>query len=109
MDNYIYRDRKMMKWMPFNALLEQGDHLSEMLKGRIRQEMPVLSVDQEAELNYKLEVAYLFKNEIILHYYDQGEIHDIQGVIIRTDMMNKLIFINKVAISAHQIVEIEVL
>jgi hypothetical protein len=109
MDNYIYRDRKMMKWMPFNALLEQGDHLSELLRGRTRIDMPVLSPDQEAELNYKLEVAYLFKNEIILRYYEDGSIHEVQGVIMRTDMMNKLVFIGKYTLSAYQIVDIEVL
>ncbi|MBU1019949.1 MAG: YolD-like family protein, partial [Firmicutes bacterium] len=83
--------------------------LSELLKGRSRQEMPTLSPDQEAELNYKLEVAYLFKNEISLRYYEDGTIHQIQGVILRTDMMNKLIFIDRYALSAYQIIDIEVI
>jgi len=61
MPSYVYHDRKMMKWMPFNALLEQGDHLQDLLNGRSKKEMPLLSEDQQSELNYKLEVAYLFK------------------------------------------------
>ena len=67
--NYIYHDRKMMKWMPFNALFEQGDHIRDLFKGRSKKEMPILSVDQQSELNYKLEVAYLFKNEVLIKYF----------------------------------------
>ena len=48
--DYVYKDRKMMKWMPFNALLEQGDYINDLLNGRIKKEMPVLSVDQRALL-----------------------------------------------------------
>ncbi len=57
MPSYVYHDRKMMKWMPFNALLEQGAHIRDMLDGRTKKVMPSLSVDQQSELNYKLEVA----------------------------------------------------
>ena len=44
MADYVYRDRKMMKWMPFNALLEQSDYLSNLLHGKERIEMPVSSL-----------------------------------------------------------------
>lgn len=107
MDNYIYRDRKMMKWMPFNALLEQGDYINDLLHGRERIEMPVLSPDQEAELNYKLETAYLFQHTIQVSYYDNHHIHTVQGTISRIDVYNKLIFIDSTSLSAYQITEIE--
>ena len=61
MAEHVYRDRKMMKWMPFHALLEQGDYINDLLNGRIKKEMPVLSVDQLDELNYKLEMAFVFR------------------------------------------------
>ena len=54
----------MMKWIPFNALMEQSDYLSDLLHGRTRIEKPILSPDQEEELNYNLEMACIFKNEI---------------------------------------------
>jgi hypothetical protein len=75
MDNYIYRDRKMMKWIPFNALMEQSDYLSDLLHGRTRIEKPILSPDQEEELNYNLEMACIFKNEILVSYFENGEIN----------------------------------
>lgn len=109
MPSYVYRDRKMMKWMPFNALLEQGDHIQDLLHGRSKKEMPLLSADQLSELNYKLEVAYLFKNEVEITYYKDGATYKIDGVITRTDMYNKLIFINESFVSALQIINIEMI
>lgn len=108
MPSFVYHDRKMMKWMPFNALLEQGDHIVDLLNGRRKKEMPILSVDQQSELNYKLEVAYLFKNEVLITYFRDDEIYKIQGVISRTDIYNKLIFIDEAFVSALQIINIEI-
>jgi hypothetical protein len=71
--------------------------------------MPILSEDQQSELNYKLEAAYLFKNEVLITYYRDGAIYKIEGVITRTDVYNKLIFIDEAFVSALQIINIEVL
>ena len=107
MPSYVYRDRKMMKWMPFNALLEQGDHIRDLLNGRTKKEMPLLSVDQQSELNYKLEVAYLFKNPVTITYFKDGAVYEIEGIISRTDIYNKLIFVDDAYVSALQIINIE--
>ena len=109
MPEYVYHDRKMMKWMPFNALLEQGDYITDLLLGRERIDRPVLSPDQEAELNYQLETAYLFHHTIEVSYYENHKILTCIGQITRTDLHNKLIFIDDVCLSAHQITAIEVL
>ncbi len=109
MVSYVYRDRKMMKWMPFNALLEQGDYISDLLRGRTRQEMPTLSCDQLAEFNYTLEAAFHLHQEVEVTYYQEHDFHKVQGYIMRTDLHNKLIFIGEHAISAYTITNIEVL
>ena len=98
-----------MKWMPFNALLEQGDYISDLLMGRERIERPELSPDQEAELNYQLETAYLFHHTIEVSYYEDHRIKTCVGTITRTDLHNKLLFIGDTSLSAHQITAIEVL
>ena len=109
MDNYIYHDRKMMKWMPFNALLDQSDYLKELFYGRTRKEMPILSPDQEDDLNYKLETAYLFNSQIIVSYFQDGDILKIEGMLTKTDQYHKLIFIEDIEVSARKIINIEVL
>ena len=108
MDNYVYHDRKMMKWMPFNALLEQSDYLKELLYGRTRKEMPILSPDQEQELNYQLEIAYLFSSQIIVSYFKDGDIFEVSGIITRTDLYQKRIFIHETEVSAHTITNLEI-
>ena len=71
--------------------------------------MPTLSADQQDDLNYKLQSAYTFQNEVLVTYYDKNDFHTAQGVIIRTDMYNKLIFIGEEAVSALAITKIEIL
>ncbi|AIO19053.1 YolD-like protein [Candidatus Izimaplasma bacterium HR1] len=109
MPDYTYHDRKMMKWMPFNALLEQGDYINDLLHGRERKTMPVLSVDQLEELNRQLESAYLFNYEIEVSYFESHKIKKVKGHITRTDLFNKLIFIGEKSVSALQITNIEVI
>lgn len=105
--DYVYKDRKMMKWIPFNALLEQGDHISKLLYGREEKAMPLLSVDQLEELNYQLETAYIFQSEIIVTYFEKDDFKTAQGIISRTDNHNKIIFVNEEAVYAKTITNIE--
>ena len=109
MDNYVYHDRKMMKWMPFNALLEQSDYLKELLYGKTRKEMPSLSPDQESDLNYQLEIAHLFNSNILISYFKDGDILEAEGIITRIDLFNKQIYLNDTVLSARQITNIEIL
>jgi hypothetical protein len=109
MAEHVYRDRKMMKWMPFNALMEQSDYLSDLLHGRTRIDKPVLSPDQEEELNYNLELAWVFKSEIIASYFEKGEIKEVEGILTDTDSFNKTITINDQELSALAITKIQFL
>lgn len=109
MRDYVYHDRKMMKWMPFNALLEQGDYINDLLHGKERQTMPTLSDDQLQELNYQLETAYVFRYEVEVSYFNNHKIKSVVGTITRTDLHNKLVFIGETAISALTITHIEIL
>jgi hypothetical protein len=104
---YVYHDRKMMKWLPFHALLEQDDYVREMLDKRHWIERPVLSPDQEAELNYELEAAWLANRTVQVSYYEHHRIHTVDGPITRIDRTNRLVFIGDVVLSAHQITAIE--
>ena len=107
--DYVYKDRKMMKWIPFHALLEQGDYINDLLKGREYKEMPTLSDDQLTDLNYKLEEAFVFNRELELTYFDKHDYHTITGHLTRADKYNKLIFINDIPIPAQTIINIEFL
>lgn len=107
--DYVYKDRKMMKWIPFHALLEQGDYINDLLKGREYKEMPTLSDDQLSDLNYKLEEAFVFNKELVLTYYEKHDYHQIKGHLTRADKYNKLIFIDDTPVPAQTIINIEYL
>lgn len=107
--DYVYKDRKMMKWIPFHALLEQGDYINDLLKGREYKEMPVLSSDQLDDLNYKLETAAVFHSEVEITYFKNNDYHKVSGIITRTDIYTKELFINEVPIPSQSIIEMEIL
>lgn len=106
MDNFQYVDRKMMKWTPFNALLEHSVYISDLLHGRERVDKPILSEDQFYDLNYKLEEAYNFHTEITVKHYDNGYLKEVKGLITRIDVYNKLIFIDEVGLEVTNIMDI---
>ena len=107
--DYVYKDRKMMKWMPFHALLEQGDYINDLLNGRIKKEMPELSIDQLEELNYKLETAFVFQSEVEITYFDKGDFQRVYGVLTRADHYKKEIYLGEIAIPSQKITNIEIL
>ncbi len=106
---YVYRDRKMMKWIPFNALMEQSEYISDLLHGRTRIEKPLLSPDQYDELNYNLEMAITFQSAVLIDYFENGEILQIDGIITRVDSYQKAIYLEEVELSIHAITKITLL
>jgi hypothetical protein len=98
-----------MKWMPFNALLEQGDHISNLLQGRMKKEMPILSEDQLQDLNYTLETAFVFKSEVCITYFENHDFKEVTGVLTRADSYTKDIFLGDIAINANKIIKIIIL
>lgn len=104
---YVYHDRKMMKWIPFNALLEQSEYLTDLLHGRTRIEKPVLSPDQFDELNYQLETALTFDYEVVAYYFQNGEIKEHCGKITRTDAYEKKLYFGDFELPVLSIVKIE--
>jgi hypothetical protein len=98
-----------MKWMPFNALLEQGDYINDLLNGRIKKEMPVLSTDQLEEMNYKLEIAFVFQSEVVITYFDKGDFQSVSGILTRADHYQKEIYLGEIAVPSQKITNIEIL
>lgn len=104
-----YHDRKMMKWMPFNALLEQGEHLKELLDAKEKEDRPTLSEDQLALLNYDLEHAYISQDPVEITYFKRGKRHKIQGQIHKIDVQNKMIMIASEGLYAEDVLNITIL
>ncbi|MEC9484339.1 MAG: YolD-like family protein [Candidatus Izemoplasma sp.] len=106
LEHYVYRDRKMMKWLPFGALTEQGDYLQELFAKRNRQEKPTLLSDAENEMNYILEEAIAMSLPIKVTYFEQYTYHTISGLVTKVDQMHRQLTINGTRLSAQQITDI---
>lgn len=98
-------DRGMKKWMPFSSLVEQHSYLNKMKSTKSNVEKPMLSEDQQSEIN-NLLVNY--NNELIeISYYKGGKILNINGFIKKIDYIDKCIQINHMQIKLENIIFIK--
>ncbi|MFP4287295.1 MAG: YolD-like family protein [Candidatus Izemoplasmataceae bacterium] len=104
-DTYI--DRKMLKWLPFQSLPEQADEISELLNGRKKETMPVLSEDQLSTLQYRFEEAYHLKTLITVIYFKNGTRHKLSGVIVGADPISRFLILNTGTVLLDYVIDIE--
>ena len=99
-------DRGMKKWAPFKALSEQEDSLKKLQTRSERVPRPLLSIDQEEEINDIL-VAYRGQ-EVKISYYRNERIYCINTVIEKIDVSNmRLVLPERKIISFKEIVGLE--
>jgi len=92
-----YHDRKMMKWLPFEALPEQGSYLKGIMHAHEEEAMPSLSQDQLDYLNYRAYEAYMNHEIVDVEYYDNHQRYHIRQQVIGLDFTAKtLIFENAI-------------
>ena len=89
----VYQDRKMMKWLPFEALEEQGSYLKAVIASHEEEEMPLLSQDQLDYLNYRAYEAYMNQEIVDVEYYENKQRYHLRKQILGIDFSAKtLIF-----------------
>ena len=103
----VYHDRKMIKWLPFQALPEQGTFLKAVFEAEKQRERPVLSEDQEAELNYRFQEAYAFGEVVRITYFDAGKHSFCEGVIQGFDPVLKCVLMSERVIAVDDILAID--
>lgn len=84
-------DRGIKKWAPYKSLVEHGDALRDLDRNRDVKERPILSVDQEEEINDIL-VNY-HGQEVKITYWRNNKIYEICGVIERIDVANRCLIL----------------
>ena len=100
-------DRKMIKWQPFNSLMNPNKVINEILHEKEKIEKPVLSNDQLVILEEKICLAYESNIEINIIFYNQGYLKNKTGLIKFIDKVNhKIIFIDKSYIYFDTIIDV---
>lgn len=100
-------DRGIVKWAPFNSVINGNQLLDEINYERNRISKPVLSEEQIADLEENIITAYSEKSIINLYFYKNGCINIINGQITKLEPVNKIITINnKTRIYFNNIIDI---
>ena len=90
----MYKDRGIIKWAPFDALVGFKELINKMHYNRNKKPKPILSSDQLENMDYLLQEALIKKLELVFDYYEDGYIKTVYGKIKKVDQINQLIILN---------------
>lgn len=98
-------DRKG-KWQPFDALSGFRKSIEEVNYKQEKVAKPLLSVDKQEQINNNLTEALEYDYEIIIKYYIDGYIYNLEGKIKKIDLVSRSIKIAQKTISLINIVDV---
>lgn len=82
------KDRKMVKWRPFNSVVPS----SELLKKEECIERPNLSKDEITEYEEKLKFSLYNSSIITIVYFNKNKISEITDQVIKIDSLTQNIY-----------------
>lgn len=86
-------DRKMIKWQPFNSLMNSKQVVKEIMQDKGKIAMPILSDDQLSILEEKIILAYESGMKVNIKYYKNGYLYLINTNVKSIDKTNRKVFI----------------
>ncbi len=89
-----YVDRGIIKWAPFDALVGYHSMLQEMKHRLGRKDRPILSEDQNEEMDRVVQIALKTHAEIEIEYYRDGYTNTTFGTIKRIDSIHRIIILS---------------
>ena len=102
----VYHDRRMLKWLPFEALPEHNQYLKAVYDAFEVMQKPTLLPDQMAHLNYRVQEAYHLQESVTLKVYEAGRIETIQGVIMGLDPHRQSLKLGQQSIPFDAVLEV---
>ena len=87
-------DRKMLKWAPFDAVLNSNQTKNELSNHKTLIDMPILDEYQIEQIEKNIHYAYNNKLQIKITYYNNGRVHTLNNYIKKLDYINKKIVFN---------------
>lgn len=102
-----YQDRKMLKWLPFDALPEQHGYLKAVYEAFETITKPELLQDQVDYLNYRMQEAFHTQEMIQITYFKDGKLWVKKGHIIGFNKDAKSLILNETTLSLEDILEID--
>lgn len=85
----MYKDRGIIKWAPFDALVGFNDLIKEMLNNKNKIEKPILNEDRLEKMDRIIKYAINKNLELEITYYETGFIKIIYDYIKKIDIYNR--------------------
>lgn len=99
-------NREYVKWQPFSAVIPSSNMINDVLKEKNKIKMPILSEDQNRELQNKMLTFYNNEETITVKYYRAGKLYKLEGKITNIDQnTHKIIINNHFSIFFSQIID----
>ena len=102
----VYRDRKMIKWLPFQALPEQMPSLQAIFDREKTIEKPTFEDDHYEMLQYRFTEAWMLHEHICVTYFENGQKKVCEGTIEGVDPELKACVIDRTSILLEDILKI---
>ncbi|MEH7510494.1 YolD-like family protein [Priestia megaterium] len=84
--------RGMRKWKPFASMPEQYAGLNHVMEDLHKVERPLLTADQQEQINYTINQAIHSKKSVQITYYKDGHIVTGLGVITHVNDHQQLLY-----------------
>ena len=100
-------DRGIIKWLPFQSLVPNKEIIKKIKEEKNIIEKPLLSKEQQMDIENKLIEAFYEQINITLDYYLNGHIKTIKSKIINIDYVyKKITFEHNLILLFSQIIKI---
>jgi hypothetical protein len=97
-------DRGMMKWAPYQSLVEQATSLAKMRRNKAKIAKPQMSNEAAAEIN---EILVDYSEEPVeVKYWDDGYIYAESGTISKIDALFAFLIIGEKKVSFRSLVSL---
>ena len=96
-------DRGMIKWVPFNSVVNSQKIVKEILKERQKIVLPEISLEDEENIEKNIINAYYTKSITNIVYYENGYLYKITSKIKKIDQVYKMIYLDNKRLLFKQI------
>lgn len=87
-------DRKMLKWLPFNSVINSKKLIKDIERQKSRITKPTLSEEQINNLESKILESYFNKIPIEFTLYQSGFLTKVSGTVIKIEKSKQEIILN---------------
>lgn len=99
-------NRENAKWAPFASVVQGSEMINDVLSGRDKVEMPILSEDQIQVIEDKIYTAFHNNENVKIKFYSNGRFIIKEGKIKKIDKYaGKIVFFSNFSLFFSQIVE----